>query len=540
MIGSWLISCATAPTTPAGKPEELAKLGELALQRGDCRLAADSYAAAIKGSSPQVAQRATEVALGCDQLDTAFTAATRWQALAPDDDHAAALYTLTAVRLGRVADAHQSLSAVAARDKNPERLIGLLTVTQDAPIAQLAVNGVFSDPARSAALSTALGELALAATDFAKSEQQARAALARDSSYAPAQKLLARVLALQGKSNEALAVAQAAARDDENEFVPAETLMVLGRSEEARAELERLHTHGAPEAEVIRHLAMLSYEGGDWDEAQERFGELARQKGAAEIAVFYLSELAQRTGDPEAALAGYKHLTDTELGFEASKRAAKILEKKSDRPGAFALLDEYVSHHPERRFDALLAKVDLLSVGGDAKEALKMLDAAQAEYRHNAAMEYERAMVFERAGRVRDSVRSFEKLLALRPQDPAVKNALGYTLGDHSLDLPRAETLVRSALDTMPDSPAALDSLGWIRFRRGDAASATDLLARAYQLGKDGDIAAHWGEVLWATGHQDEARRIWITALARSPDSATLAAAIAQHQAGGPVEKPAQ
>jgi len=538
--GVLLLACATTRNVPAGKPEELAKVAELALQRGDCRMASDSYAGAIKGPSAEVAQRATEVSLGCDQFDAAFAAATRWRALAPDDDRAAALYTVSAVRLGRVADARQALSTVAARDKSPEKLIDLLTVTPDAPIAQLAVDGVFTGPSRTAALPTALGELALAAADFTKSEQQARAALARDPGYAPAQKLLTRVLALQGKSEEALAAAQSAAQNDANQFVPAETLMVLDRTEEARNELERLRAHGAPEGEVNRHLAMLSYQGGDWDEAQQRFGELATQKGSAELAVFYLSELAQRTGDPDAALAGYKHLSETSLGFEASKRAAVILEKRNDRAGAFALLDTYAGRHPDHHFETMLAKVDLVSSGGDAKSALKMLDSAQAEYRNNPVLEYERATVLERAGRVRDSVHSFERLLALRPEDPAVKNALGYTLGDHNMDLSRAETLVRSALDAMPDSPAALDSLGWIRYRRGDTAGATELLERAYRLGKDGDIAAHWGEALWASGHREDARRIWITALARSPDSSALEAVIAQHQASGPVENPAQ
>ena len=58
----------------------------------------------------------------------------------------------------------------------------------------------------------------------------------------------------------------------------------------------------------------------------------------------------------------------------------------------------------------------------------------------------------------------------------------------------------------MPDSPAALDSLGWVRFRSGDLTGASTTLARAYSLSHDGEIAAHWGEALWVSGNQSEAR----------------------------------
>ncbi len=35
---------------------------------------------------------------------------------------------------------------------------------------------------------------------------------------------------------------------------------------------------------------------------------------------------------------------------------------------------------------------------------------------------------------------------------------------------------------------------------------ATSTLERAYSLGHDGEIAAHWGEALWVSGNKSEAR----------------------------------
>ena len=47
------------------------------------------------------------------------------------------------------------------------------------------------------------------------------------------------------------------------------------------------------------------------------------------------------------------------------------------------------------------------------------------------------------------------------------------------------------------------------------AALAAATLAHAYSLGHDPEIAAHWGEALWVSGQQAEARRVWAAALAR-------------------------
>jgi Flp pilus assembly protein TadD len=135
-------------------------------------------------------------------------------------------------------------------------------------------------------------------------------------------------------------------------------------------------------------------------------------------------------------------------------------------------------------------------------------------------------VILEQAGHVHESVEALEHMLTERPDDPTLQNALGYTLADHTLDLSHAEALIRRALTVMPDNPAAIDSLGWVQFRQGDARGAAATLAHAYSLGHDPEIAAHWGEALWVSGQQAEARRVWAAALAREPDSKPLKATI--------------
>ncbi|MGH8323836.1 MAG: tetratricopeptide repeat protein, partial [Steroidobacteraceae bacterium] len=103
-----------------------------------------------------------------------------------------------------------------------------------------------------------------------------------------------------------------------------------------------------------------------------------------------------------------------------------------------------------------------------------------------------------------------------------------YTLADHNLELSHAEVLIRRALVVMPDNPAALDSLGWVRFRQGDSKTAVVTLEHAYYISHDSEIAAHWGEALWVSGEHTQARKVWAAALARAPDSQQLKATLAR------------
>ena len=51
--------------------------------------------------------------------------------------------------------------------------------------------------------------------------------------------------------------------------------------------------------------------------------------------------------------------------------------------------------------------------------------------------------------------------------------------------------------------------IGWVYKGLGDLDASLENLRRAYAKQPDPDIAAHLGEVLWASGERDEARRVW-------------------------------
>src|SRR6185312_9711121 len=117
--------CATVREPPAPPQPDAAALtivAEIALQRGDCRTAAETYAKAAQIASAAVAHRASEVALACQDLPAAWAAAQRWRDLAPRSREAQAMYAAVALKLYRIADARAAVEAFLLVPPSPKPL----------------------------------------------------------------------------------------------------------------------------------------------------------------------------------------------------------------------------------------------------------------------------------------------------------------------------------------------------------------------------------------------------------------------------------
>ena len=566
-----------APEAGSRDPNAATVIAEMALERGDCKTAAETYATASQRGDLMVAQRASEVSLACEHLPAAWEAAKRWRALAPNDREAAAVYATVALKLYHIPEARAGIITVLKADAsapppirsvprprrqtppptNPQatpiayfqtadddddsantagpdarlaQLTALLLEQADAPAVLAALSGAVDTNSASPGALSLLGELALEAYDVKRADQYANLALKRSPNFFDAKRIIGRAYVAKGDATNAITAAREVMRLDPKRgaFELAEVLAALDRIEEARRELERIRANEQLVSEVDRRLALLAYQGGDFAEAQRRFTELATGSDASDAALLYLAQIAERDGDKDTALAGYRRLVTSSLGVTARTRAAGILMDKKERGAALTLLDDFVSEHPERAFDMTVTKAHLLADHGESDAGIALLTTALDKHPQHPSLQYDRAVLLEKAGRVRESVTALEKLLTERAEDPTLLNALGYTMADHDLDLAKAETYIRKSLAVMPDNPAVLDSLGWVRFKRGDSKGAIANLDHAYSLAHDPEIAAHWGEALWKGGNQPEARRVWAAALARTPDSDELKATVAR------------
>jgi tetratricopeptide (TPR) repeat protein len=553
---SLTLSLAMAATTAALLPTDASALSttnsdsadlvlaDMALSRGDCRGGTDRYLkAALATNDASVSKRASEVASDCQQIAASAKAARRWQKLDPESASASAAVALAAVRLYQPEEASAAILRTQSLggDETLIKLIGEVSDAGGSAIALKTLRPGLEKPDVSEKLLAAGVDLALESFDFAIAHKLADRMLTNEPASGTARAQLARVLTAEGDAVAAVAVSQeAAALDPEAErFAYVDTLMRLDRFDEARQELENIREDASVRGEADLRLGKLAYQNGDLEEAGRRFGSLISSPAEAPEAFFYLSSIAERQGRTDLALEGYSRLAEAGAGLIVRGRAAKLLLAKNEREEAFRMLDAHAAKERSEILDVEFAKAALLADAGKSTEAIAILQLALERFPDHPGVRYQIALIQDKAGLAKESVRSFESLLKDRPEDASLLNALGYSLADRNQKLPRAESLIRKALTASPDNPAFLDSLGWVMFRRGDAAGAIPLLERAYRIFPDAEIASHWGEVLWVNGKQSEARALWARALSRAPDSKPLRDTI-ERLTGTKLEPPAK
>jgi tetratricopeptide (TPR) repeat protein len=323
-------------------PTASTMVAEMALERGDCRVAAETYAAAAQRADIPVARRSSEVALACEHLPAAWDSVKRWRTLAPSDKDAAAIYATVALKLYRVNDARTALTAllkkagedaasggkdapaggpspdgaksgddakaagdggkVAAADatKSADALLGELAALflqeADSTATFAALSGALDVDSASPTALALMAELALEAYDVKRAERFAELSLKRDPASYDAKHVLSRAYVMKGDAAAALAAAREATKLDpkRGQFEVAETLASLDRLEDARFELERLRSTDVAKGDVDRRLALLAFQGGDFKEAQRRFADLATSDDATDGSLLYLADIAAR------------------------------------------------------------------------------------------------------------------------------------------------------------------------------------------------------------------------------------------------------
>jgi tetratricopeptide (TPR) repeat protein len=502
---------------------------EVALQGGDCATATRQYAAAIQRvEDARLAGRATAIALDCGQIDAAARAAARWRTLASDD--ADALRALVRVEIARERDAAADralgalLGTAAVRKAGtPEEIAGLARAA-GASHAYPLLAASRAPGLETAASRLALGELALDAWRLKDAARLGAEALAAGADVAGAQGLIARARAGLGDDEAALAAARAARAADPrgNAFIEVDVLELLGRDEEARTGTEALRDDAMARTQAERRLAIIAFNRAEYADAQQRFAAQLRDPQGAPLAIYYLAAIAERRGDRNVAMRGYALLAGTALESSARHRAARLLLAAGERNQALGLIAQDATSGIAARVLAEIESAQLLIESGAVADALRQSEATRRRFPDHPEVAYQRAILLERAGRTAEAIQALEGQHRAHSRDATLTNALGFILADHNRELPRAEKLIRAALDVEPDNPAILDSLGWVSYRRGAAAAALPLLERAWRLFRDGDIAAHYGEVAWAGGARARAKEIWSRALAADPDNATL------------------
>lgn len=520
----------TADIGPGTRATALVLAGEVAAGRGQLKAAANALLeAATLRQDVALAERAARMAFAAEEPELALSASRVWRDLAPQDHLAANLELRALLGLGRaeVDDLTAWLdSSHGLQPAEAERQLAAV-VAAASPDAQGALDlmSALESQRPSAALAYGLGVLAV---QFERPEL-ALAALerARERGWPAEQcdELMLRVHLAQGQQDaarEVLSRLQQQRADERAAMLGlGQVLLDAEAWDLAQEHFEVVQRRWPDDPASLLALGLLAAQAGEDDQARGFFAALWEQGARPDEAAWQLGRLAARAQDWAAAATWFGRVTEGGRAVDAELGLAQALARQGQLLQARARLAALRAEQPAEAARSFQAEAELLQSLGQSGEALLVLDAG-IQQTGSLSLLYTRALVRADGGQIEAATADLETILADDNDNVQALNALGYMLADSNRDLPRARKLIERALVMRPDDPAIRDSLGWVLFRLGELDRARELLASAYADYPDPEVAAHLGEVMWRQGDISAAREFLREALRQHPQSKPL------------------
>jgi len=491
---------------------------EFALADADLQTASANYARAAQASSdPAIAAQATRVALAAKQWDVARSTLARWLELKPDDAGIHQARALLALHDGKQDAAYDDLLALTQQADSK----GWRTIAQtllDAPEHE-AAGAVLERLATPELLGgkvdtwIAMSQLAQRLQRKPLAQTLADRAVAKFGS-AEAYTWAAQLKFQNGDTVAARALfGEALKRDSKDVHLRAAYAVLLGELGD-NAEAARVLSRGPQDDYTYAARAAYAARANDKTLIEPLYKEIKAlpppRSGAHLNLLGELGELLERKAE---ALAWYAQVpADDEHWFEAQMRSALLLDgegKNAEAMGMIHQLQARAGDDSKQLGEAFLLEAEILGKHKRDEQTVAVYDRGLKALPDDTRLLYARALLNDDLGHVDEAVRDLRRLLELKPNDADALNALGYTLADRTDRKDEALALIQKALLLKPGEPAIIDSLGWAQFRLGNLDEALQQLKLAFQKQPDAEIAAHFGEVLWASGQKDEARKIW-------------------------------
>jgi len=511
-------------------------LGEIAGQRGQLDVSGASYLQAARQSNdPRIAERALKISVYAKQPELAMQAAQRWVELAPDNLEARQALAALALRTGQQDVALEQFNYILSQDasdaSDPYQSMLVLMAREPEKQGSLEVMQrlVMSRPGDADA-HFAYARLAVHAENWPLAEEQVRKSLEIRPDWTKALILRAQVELKQGKGQLARDQLHAALQqnpdDVELRMAYARLLVDLEDFDGARKQYHKLARQQPDNGQVIYSLALLAMEAGQLDEARGFLEQLLTLEYQQQQAYYYLGAIAEESKDYPQAMQWYMKVEKGDHWIEVQIRMARLEAEMDDVPAARDRIRTLRLSHPAQAQRLFLVEGEILSRIESYEEAYGLYSEYLEASPDDPEILYARALVAERLDRLDDAERDFQGVLDQDPENARTLNALGYTLADRTERYQEALELIQRALAQTPDDPAVIDSMGWVLYRLGRLPESREYLQRAYDISKDGEIAAHLGEVMWMMGDRDAAGALWDKARKESPGDPVLEDAV--------------
>ena len=535
----WILIAIT-PTPAMADEVDTSEVGayilqaEMALQRNDYLMAAQEYRKAAELSDdPEVARQAALVCMAYGFNREALTAVKRWHKLDKTSKDARVLLAQVSFRLGDLKTARREYSYLLEKGGEPpgDKLIMLtryLSDEGDPEDADKLMRSLARPYKDSSKAQYAVATMALRAGDTEFAVESASRAIELDPDSLESRLLYARAMLANGEPDKAIEYTARIVGDDPDPDPDARMelaimYMMVEREDDALSQVNQVLLEQAGRMDAMRLMAIINFHKDNLDAAWDDFHDLLASGQYRMDALYYLGRIADYRSEYERAIRFYSEVREGSYALPSQHRSASLLiHQNDDIEGAMLQLDDFARLSPSNAIPVLVVKAQLYASVKDYDESLRFYDKALSFRPDNESAALSRADVLLQTGRLDDALDAFAAAAKRWPKSAMALNAYGYTLADRTDRYREAEKLIRKALRYDAESPAIIDSLGWVLFKLGEYDEALAELERAYAGMQDHEVAAHIVETLVAMGRKEEALERLTAAEEKTPESPLL------------------
>jgi len=513
-------------------------LAEIAGQRGELEVSVPHYLqAAETAQDPRVAERAVQIASFAKQYTVAERAARRWVELAPDDPEARKALTVLALHLGDTDEAIAQLDYLISVADDPQEGYSLATALlardTDKEAALATMDRLVAYHPESPYAWLALSRMSVNVDKLDKGLDAVNKALELSPNLADAMMLKAQILVRLERKEEATQLLEnAVSKHPDNatlHFAYGRMLLDGDDLDGARKQFGRVVELDPENAEGMYSLALLELETKQYQSGEQHLKQLLKLRPNEQNAYYYLGYSALEQEHDDVALQWYRKVEGGDYWSQAQLRIAEILVRQGKMEGMQNHMRTLRNMNPDQRVTLYLIEGQVLTDAGLNKEAFDLYGSALQSTPDNEELLYAHSLAAEKLGKLEIAERDMRRILKNDPENARTLNALGYTLADRTTRYDEALDYINRAYAQEPNDPAVIDSLGWVHYRLGNLDEARRLLQQAWDMTGNSEIGAHLGEVMWAQGDREAARRIWDTSLASDPGNVMLLKVINRH-----------
>ncbi len=282
----------------------------------------------------------------------------------------------------------------------------------------------------------------------------------------------------------------------------------------------------AGRANVHDKLARIYLHAKDYPKATEQLQAIVKDDPANPEAFYLLGSLAdEQKLLPQAAEYYQRTLSLSEDFEEAYYDLARVQIDLNESKDALATLEKarakfHLGFVPEVLTALAYEKQKDFTNAINHFTSAEVIAKTSDPKRLNGGFYFDQGAAYERAGDYEQAERAFQKSLDLTPDSPEALNYLGYMWADHGIKLEKAHDLITKAVQLEPKSPAYLDSLGWVLYKLNRPQEALPQLQKAIELSDEPDptLYDHLGDIYASLKQTDKAREAWSKSLSLDPN----------------------